>query len=193
LARWAERCVGGIRYQGLRPWLGEWLARWAGRWPVRSGKPRTTPTLGRPASTPVRPNGVCKATSKRCAGAQGPDGRSHGQTPNRPKGPAIPPARPIGPGKTDREMYRPNGPTIPLDARVVRGTVGPLGRTVCWRDTPPGPTTLAEGMAGPLGRTMARSGPENTDHANLRTCDPNAWPPDPNTRWAQRPVGMGIR
>jgi hypothetical protein len=52
----------------------------------------------------------------------------------RPKGPAVPPARPTGPGKTPNEMFRPNGPVILLMAHAVRRTVGPLGRTGWWWD-----------------------------------------------------------
>jgi hypothetical protein len=71
---------------------------------------------------------------------------------SRPTGPAVLPARPSGPGRTDHDLCRPNGPTIPLAARAVRGTVGPLGRTG-WLWQPPGPSTLAGRTAGPLGRT----------------------------------------
>ena len=73
----------------------------------------------------------------------------------RAKGPAVLPARPSGPGRTDNDMCRPNGPTVPLDARAVRGTVGPLGRTG-WGWQPPGPATLAGRTAGPLGRTTEK-------------------------------------
>ena len=78
----------------------------------------------------------------------------------RPKGPAVLPARPSGPGRTDHDLCRPNGPTVPLDARAVRGTVGPLGRTG-WGWQPPGPSTLAGRTAGPLGRT--------TDHLDVKS------------------------
>ena len=80
----------------------------------------------------------------------------------RPKGPAVLPARPSGPGRTDHDLCRPNGPTIPLDARAVRGTVGPLGRTG-WGWQPPGPSTLAGRTAGPLGRTTDRSDVKGAD------------------------------
>jgi len=118
LARWAGRCVGGIRHQGLRPWLREWLARWAGRWPVRARKTRTTPTSGRATPTPGRPIQT----------PVGPNGQLAWASVDRPKGPAVPPARPIGPGQAPNEMFRPNGPTIPLVAHAVGGTIGPLGR-----------------------------------------------------------------
>jgi hypothetical protein len=78
---------------------------------------------------------------------------------SRPKGPAVLPARPSGPGRTDHDLCRPKGPTIPLDARAVRGTVGPLGRTGWWWQ-PPGPSTLAGRTAGPLGRTDVKRCPE---------------------------------
>jgi hypothetical protein len=80
----------------------------------------------------------------------------------RPKGPAVLPARPSGPGTTDHNRCRPNGPTVPLDARAVRGTVGPLGRTG-WGWPPPGPPTLAGRTAGPLGRM--------TDHSDVEGAD----------------------
>jgi len=86
---------------------------------------------------------------------------------DRPKGPAVPPARPIGPGTTPNDMYRPNGPTVPLMDRAVRRTVGPLGRTMWWWGAPPGPTTLAGGMAGPLGRRHAR--PKSTPTSPTRS------------------------
>ena len=56
----------------------------------------------------------------------GPDGLRRGAG-NRPQGPAIPPARPSGPGKAPSAMCRPNGPTIPLIAHAVRRTAGPFG------------------------------------------------------------------
>ena len=47
----------------------------------------------------------------------------------RPKGPAIPPARVVGPGSASRQhTVRPNGPTVPPTARATRRIVGPLGR-----------------------------------------------------------------
>ena len=47
----------------------------------------------------------------------------------RPKGPAIPPARVVGPGSASRQhTVRPNGPTVPPTARAMRRIVGPLGR-----------------------------------------------------------------
>ena len=80
----------------------------------------------------------------------------------RPKGPVVLPARPSGPGRIDHDMCRPNGPTIPLDARAVLGTLGPLGRLGCWWQSP-GPLTLAGRTAGPLGRT--------TDHLDIEGAD----------------------
>ena len=122
----------------------------------------------------------------------------------RPKGPAVLPARPSGPGRTDHDMCRPNGPTIPLDARAVRGTVGPLGRSGWWWQ-PPGPSTLAGRTAGPLGRTTDRSDRKSADVKQvhipstrgiltaLRSCAPSKRSPTQITRRAVTPsAGSGI-
>ena len=73
---------------------------------------------------PARPIGPGEAPNARRPLAQG--------TGDRPKGSAILPARPSGPGTTPNDMCRPNGPTIPLPAHTLSGTVGPLGRTGWW-------------------------------------------------------------
>jgi len=71
---------------------------------------------------------------------------------NRPKGPAVLPARVVGPGgASHHHTIRPNGPTVLRTARAMRGIVGPLGRHMSL-GVFPGPMGRAGGTAGPLGR-----------------------------------------
>ena len=93
-------------------------------------------------------------------------------------------------------VWRPKGPTVPLVARAVGGTVGPLGRTACRRE-PPGPATLAGRMAGPLGRTMARwaekprTTPTPRPAPNVRPSGPNSRPFGPTVCEATRANAAG--
>jgi hypothetical protein len=70
---------------------------------------------------------------------------------DRPKGPAVLPARVEGPGGCHPHPVRPNGPTVPRTARASRGMVGPLGRHMSL-SVLPGPLGRAGRTAGPLGR-----------------------------------------
>ncbi len=77
----------------------------------------------------------------------------------RPKGPAVLPARVVGPGGVSHHHpVRPNGPTVPRTTWAMRRIVGPLGRHMLLGAFP-GPLGRAGGMAGPLGRLGPSSGP----------------------------------
>ena len=86
----------------------------------------------------------------------------------RPKGPPVLPARPSGPGRTDHDICRPNGPTIPLAAP--RGSwngwpVGPDGVVVeATRACDPG---WENGW--PFGPDDGPFGPKNHDPHEYRT------------------------
>ncbi len=69
----------------------------------------------------------------------------------RPNGPAVPPARVVGPGSSRQHTVRPNGPTVPTTTGATRRIVGPLGRIMSLSAFP-GPMGRAGGTAGPLGR-----------------------------------------
>jgi hypothetical protein len=102
--------------------LGERLALWAGSAFAR-GPLQTVGPVGRLSVALYKSSGR-KAGG--CCGAwfSGPE-----RAIVRPNGPAIPPARVVGPGGVSHHHpVRPNGPTVPPTARATRGIVGPLGR-----------------------------------------------------------------
>jgi len=166
------RSVRAVRVVPVQP---RCLAPPAGCWRCGGRGPGVVAALDprRPSGTPT---GIGRAGGGGAAGVL------------RPKGPTVLPARPSGPGRTDRDLCRLNGPTIPLDARAVRGTVGPLGRTGWWW-RPPGPPTLAGRAAGPLGRTTDRSDIKGADVKGDRSLIPQVWGIAASSVWVECATG----